>query len=184
MKTSMIAILCLLVLNNQSAFANDVECLDKDKPVKVPIGAENTCLSMVEVNVLRGLGYHFSSVAELNGDRYFKLKVKERLAEIEWGNTLTERLRVRREEQEAAYLAKKQVDRVTHEKIRAEMVAESKRKGGVKLGMTAKAVEASNWGKPEKINRTTTAQGVTEQWCYGAGEYIYFTKGKVSAIQN
>lgn len=51
-----------------------------------------------------------------------------------------------------------------------------------KIGMTAAEVRASNWGEPEKINKTTYAWGVTEQWCYPNNKYIYFDDGIVTAI--
>ena len=63
---------------------------------------------------------------------------------------------------------------------------------GARIGMTTKAViNETQWGAPKKINRTTTASGVREQWvydhcgynrCYNG--YLYFTNGKLTAIQN
>ncbi len=51
------------------------------------------------------------------------------------------------------------------------------------IGMTASEVEKSNWGIPNKINKTTTAYGTDEQWVYGNGKYIYLENGIVTAIQ-
>lgn len=51
-----------------------------------------------------------------------------------------------------------------------------------KIGMSAKT--ATNWGKPKHVNRTTTAKGNVEQWVYGDGNYLYFTNGRLTAIQN
>jgi hypothetical protein len=68
-------------------------------------------------------------------------------------------------------------------KIEAATAAQ-KRKGGVRIGMTSRQVLNSSWGKPSDINRTTTAAGVTEQWVYGDSAYLYFTNGKLTAIQN
>ncbi len=54
----------------------------------------------------------------------------------------------------------------------------------VKIGMTRDQVRnKSRWGPPNKINRTTTARGDFEQWVYKSG-YLYFTNGKLSAIQD
>lgn len=50
------------------------------------------------------------------------------------------------------------------------------------IGMTATEVEASSWGKPYDINKTTYAWGTTEQWCYSGYRYIYFENGLVIAI--
>lgn len=51
-----------------------------------------------------------------------------------------------------------------------------------KIGMTTDEVEASTWGKPEKINKTTYKWGITEQWVYSGYRYIYFDNGRVTAI--
>jgi hypothetical protein len=40
------------------------------------------------------------------------------------------------------------------------------------------------WGKPEKINKTTTSRGVREQWVYPSGNYLYFYDGVLTTIQN
>lgn len=51
------------------------------------------------------------------------------------------------------------------------------------IGMVKKEVEESEWGMPYKVNKTTTAYGISEQWCYSNGRYIYFENGYVTAIQ-
>lgn len=51
------------------------------------------------------------------------------------------------------------------------------------IGMTAEEVKNSTWGKPKKINKTTTKYGVHEQWVYSSGKYIYFDDGVVTSIQ-
>lgn len=61
--------------------------------------------------------------------------------------------------------------------------AKWKARGGVSIGMTKSEALASNWGKPNDINRTTTANGTEEQWVFDGG-YLYFTNGKLTAIQN
>lgn len=66
----------------------------------------------------------------------------------------------------------------------ANAAAAWKARGGVRIGMTAKQVRASNWGGPESINRSTGSYGTHEQWVYGGGNYIYFENGVVSSIQN
>ena len=54
--------------------------------------------------------------------------------------------------------------------------------GKVKIGWTTQMCRES-WGSPRKINRTTTAYGVDEQWVYYKG-YLYFTDGILRAIQD
>lgn len=51
------------------------------------------------------------------------------------------------------------------------------------IGMTKTEVENSTWGKPSKINKTTTAYGIHEQWVYSNGKYLYFDNGKLTSIQ-
>lgn len=58
-----------------------------------------------------------------------------------------------------------------------------KRQSGVHIGMTADEVLASSWGKPERINQTTTALGTREQWVYGNGNYLYLEGSVLKSIQ-
>lgn len=54
------------------------------------------------------------------------------------------------------------------------------------ISMSAQAAKCS-WGRPDRINRTTTAYGVREQWVYQYGSrrnYIYIESGQVEAVQN
>lgn len=56
----------------------------------------------------------------------------------------------------------------------------------VYVGMSASAAKCS-WGRPDRINRTTSAYGTREQWVYSFGSrrnYIYIQNGQVDAIQN
>lgn len=57
------------------------------------------------------------------------------------------------------------------------------------IGMTPEQVKTqTNWGTPQAVNRTITARGESEQWVYrgafGKSQYLYFTNGKLTAIQN
>lgn len=63
-------------------------------------------------------------------------------------------------------------------------LAAAKRKEGVSIGMSKQDVLASSWGKPQKVNTTTTAYGTHEQWVYGGGNYLYFKDGVLASIQN
>lgn len=51
------------------------------------------------------------------------------------------------------------------------------------IWMTEQQVMDSTWGKPQKINKTTTARNIHEQWCYPNCKYIYFDNGVVTGIQ-
>ncbi len=52
------------------------------------------------------------------------------------------------------------------------------------VGMSNSDAVGSSWGHPSKINRTTTAAGVSEQWVYDEVGYLYFKNGKLTAIQD
>ncbi len=43
-----------------------------------------------------------------------------------------------------------------------------------------------SWGRPTRINRTTTEYGVREQWVYrnGRTRYLYFRDGELTTIQD
>ena len=58
-----------------------------------------------------------------------------------------------------------------------------RKKEGVSVGMSQFEVIESSWGKPLKINRTTTATSHREQWIYRGG-YLYFNDGILTTIQN
>jgi hypothetical protein len=51
----------------------------------------------------------------------------------------------------------------------------------VSIGMTSEQVRLS-WGKPDKINTTTTANIEHEQWVYGR-EYLYVENGILRSMQ-
>lgn len=53
--------------------------------------------------------------------------------------------------------------------------------GKVRVGMTKEMCELS-WGKPEKINKTTTRASISEQWVYD-DNYLYFNGNILEAIQ-
>ena len=59
-----------------------------------------------------------------------------------------------------------------------------KKREGVSIGMSAQNVIDSSWGKPSKVNRTTNQWGVSEQWVYASGNYLYFKDGVLTSIQN
>lgn len=68
-------------------------------------------------------------------------------------------------------------------KVKAACARQRIKEGTVRIGMTAQMAVECGWGKPETINRTTTARGTTEQWVYD-GAYLYFTNGVLTAVQD
>jgi hypothetical protein len=71
---------------------------------------------------------------------------------------------------------------------KAEAEAEAKRQAAmvkehrIWVGMT-QAQLVKSVGKPEKVNRTVTSNGKSEQWIYH-GNYVYVVDGVVTAYQN
>ncbi len=51
------------------------------------------------------------------------------------------------------------------------------------IGMTREEAYISKWGKPERINKTENTYGTEEQWCYDGYNYLYFTDGILTTIQ-
>jgi hypothetical protein len=81
--------------------------------------------------------------------------------------------------------AKWEAERQAEQEVERKKQEAMAKRPGARIGMTAKEViEKTNWGKPESINRTVTRYGVEEQWIYGLGTYLYFTNGRLTAIQN
>ncbi len=62
-------------------------------------------------------------------------------------------------------------------------IAQAK-KPPVRIGMTTKQVkDGTNWGEPEVVNASQSANGTVEEWVYGAGNFVYFKNGRVTSIQ-
>ena len=64
----------------------------------------------------------------------------------------------------------------------ATALAECKKKGGPKLGMTAAQVKASCWGPPAYVNAKVRKTGKYEQYLYRDNKFVYFRDGKVTSI--
>jgi hypothetical protein len=83
----------------------------------------------------------------------------------------------------------KQYQKKYAKEIRKNREAERKyqeylKKPEPQIGMAAEEVRNSRWGRPDRINRTTTKYGVHEQWVYSSFKYIYLENGVVTAIQD
>ena len=77
-------------------------------------------------------------------------------------------------------------DGVNWGKVREEMNERKQAQGVIRIGMTA-AEARSAWGEPSKINRTTSANGHTEQWVFYRGrsntDYVYLRNDVVTSTQ-
>jgi DNA-directed RNA polymerase subunit N (RpoN/RPB10) len=80
----------------------------------------------------------------------------------------------------------RKVDSMESPEEKAERLREAARrkKQGVSLGMLPEEVVASSWGKPQRVNKTTTQRGTNEQWVYSGNNYLYFENGRLTAIQH
>lgn len=80
---------------------------------------------------------------------------------------------------------KLEVDKQVYARAMADQKAAKaiKKREGVSIGMSQQDVLDSSWGKPTKVNRTTTSNTTREQWIYGNG-YLYFTDGVLDTVQN
>lgn len=83
----------------------------------------------------------------------------------------------------ASLKAKAEAEQLIKDKKAAAELKAKKKRSGVQLGMTAQDVLDSNWGRPEKVNRTIGSFGTHEQWVYG-DSYLYFENGILKTIQN
>ncbi len=52
----------------------------------------------------------------------------------------------------------------------------------VLVGMTREEVERA-WGKPDRVNRSTSNGSIREQWAYDTGSYVYFGAEKVTSVE-
>jgi len=65
----------------------------------------------------------------------------------------------------------------------AARLREYKKHGQPRIGMTAKELTLTCWGKPDHVNRTQTAGAVIDQYVYEDDKYVYLRNGIVTAIQ-
>lgn len=99
----------------------------------------------------------------------FKINFKDIEEDEKWHIEIEKAQRAREKQMTAKY-----------GKINGNLIANGK----VKIGFT-KDMCIDAWGEPQKINKTMTKMGTSEQWIYWDGSaYLYFEKGRLSAIQN
>lgn len=99
----------------------------------------------------------------------FKLNFKDIEKDEKWRIEIERTQRAREKQMIAKY-----------GKVNGNLIAN----GEVKIGFT-KAMCIDAWGDPQKINKTTTKFGSSEQWIYWDGSaYLYFENDRLSAIQN
>jgi hypothetical protein len=65
----------------------------------------------------------------------------------------------------------------------AVAAAECKRRGEPRIGMSAKQLEATCWGKPYTIKRKQTAEAVSDKYIYDGGRSVLLRNGVVVTIR-
>lgn len=89
---------------------------------------------------------------------------KLQLDGIERGVTSDAYYHVKLEDGRTGYIAALDLVRFATDVDPAQAAAECKRRGEPRVGMSAKQVLATCWGKPEHVDRRETARGVTERY--------------------
>jgi hypothetical protein len=51
------------------------------------------------------------------------------------------------------------------------------------VGMTTQQVLNSSWGRPDSVNIVSDGSRTLEQWTYGAGNTLYFDRGRLRSFQ-
>jgi len=142
----------------------------------------------------------------LDGGLISQVTIRDRqVITVEVRERAEREVRIREEAARAEVRRREQAKRVAEEaRIRAEREAEAKRErerqaairahgwptqiesavieGRVTPGMTTEQVILA-WGRPLRINQTTRASGVSEQWVYSTSRHVYLENGRVTAIQ-
>jgi hypothetical protein len=66
--------------------------------------------------------------------------------------------------------------------VSSRAFADAAAHGKVLIGMTAAYCQQA-WGKPESVDRTTTANGASEWWWYGSGRALHLENGVLVSIR-
>lgn len=156
---------------------------------------QNKLYDSVERDYLLLRKYHLETQEYIEADKIFEHVLKEQKNErkIREQEEAREKARIAREEaKEKAQRAKEEAERIAKmEPVEKTMmkygctqdIAECIIHHRVAIGMTKEMAKAA-WGKPRKVNRTATAYGIHEQWCYNSRCYLYFDDGILTSWQN
>ena len=101
---------------------------------------------------------------------------------IERGITSDANFHVKLEDGRTGYIDAFQLTRFATDIDPMQTAAECIRRGEPRVGMTAKQVEATCWGKPDRVDRLKTVRGVTDRYFYAKGRVV-LQNGIVSSIK-
>lgn len=110
-------------------------------------------------------------------------KCDQRLDSLKNETSEQKNARIKRMNDSAAATAKAVDAQPLNNNKADQIIVSRKEKEGVRIGMSKQDALDSSWGKPRKINRTTNAYGIREQWVYDGG-YLYFDGDTLTSIQN
>ncbi|MDA3439930.1 hypothetical protein MJ046_06210 [Acinetobacter bereziniae] len=92
-------------------------------------------------------------------------------------------VKAEREKVQAEWEKVQAINEKLNKETEARYLAQLK-KSDARIGMTKQQVlKNTRWGAPLNVNSLTTKYGMTEQWTYWGYKYLYFTNGKLVAIQ-
>ena len=64
-----------------------------------------------------------------------------------------------------------------------QTAADCIRRGEPRVGMSRQRLEATCWGKPDRVDRRETARGVSERYIYGKRRFVLLHNGIVTSVQ-
>jgi hypothetical protein len=101
---------------------------------------------------------------------------------IERGVTTSAYYHVTLEDGRTGYIAALDLLRFATDVDPKQAAAECKRRGEPRVGMTAKQVEATCWGKPDHVDRLKPIQGTTDRYVYDQDRVI-LKNGIVTSVK-
>jgi hypothetical protein len=90
---------------------------------------------------------------------------------------------VKLEDGRTGYISAHEVVHVATQIDPMQTATECKRRGEPRVGMTRQRLEATCWGKPDRVDRRETARGITERYIYGKTRFVLLHNGVVTSVQ-
>lgn len=101
---------------------------------------------------------------------------------IEEGPVGTAHYHVKLEDGRAGYIQASELVVMATQTDPMQTAAECIRRGQPRVGMSRQRLEATCWGKPDRVDRKETARGVTDRYVYSNGRVILHN-GIVTSVQ-
>ena len=154
-----------------------------------PANAELFIMKDVKLNPTRDgqLMKYYVELLHTDQTPFISLPFTNELAmDTELAETYSNRLAEIKAQEEAEQKAEQIAEKAHYTKLVKKYgvkTAKEIKDGTIRIGWS-KEMCLESWGKPERINRTITKYGTNEQWVYSENTYLYFSKGKLIAIQD